>query len=276
MSVEIESRRYELDPKSLSYIPAPPKPRWFDEELARLLPRTIVGEPFLQMVWGMDATTFRNGNPKDTKYIAAHEKITTRKFRRLDTVAGAFEYFDTRKEAADAVNIRLGDIQYKNSKEIRHWGPPRWILEGWLAPERFGTPKLWQRNRYADVKDLWGNTIKLDCNGPFPSRGQYRSIWRVEATDGGFRDLDRGVMTEIERLVHEHKEAVSTENAHSDRQQVANEVARLVAQSEAEEARIEEEFMEDHLGPSRYRLIEGNAFAGYGGSAAQQSRALRP
>src|SRR6266568_1452779 len=118
--------RYDLDVRKLEYIPAPPKPEWFDEELGRLMPRNDLGESFLKMEWGMDAAIFRNGDPKAPLKIAAHEKIVKRKWRRLDPIEGKFEYFDTRDDALNAVNIRLlATLDYRNIREVRLWGPPR-------------------------------------------------------------------------------------------------------------------------------------------------------
>lgn len=269
--------KYNLDVKQLKRIPAPPKPPWFDAELAKLMPLNPFGESYLRVEWGMDAVQFRNGNPRAPLVIAAHEKTVKRRFRRLDPIAGAFEYFTTREEAVKAVNIRLlPTIDYMDFPEVTLYGPPRWLLTGWLAPERFGTPELWERNRYANVTLRHGKKIRLDCNGPFPDRGQWRHIWTVEGPEGEFRDLDESVMKEIRLRVLKHKRAVAAENDHTNAQELRDEVASLIAAQAAEQRRIEEEFLEDHLGPSRYRLIEGNAWSGYAGSADAQARSLKP
>lgn len=270
-AVTTRASLYTLDVTKLEYIPPPPKPTWFDEELKRLMPLNPMGESFLKLEWGMDAVCFRNGDPNAIKYIAAHEKLVVRRYRRLDPIAGKFEYFNTREEAVNAVNIRLlPTIDYKNFNSVKHWGPPRWILSGWLPAERFGTAEMWQLNRHATVKLRGGHIVKLDALGPYPSRGQYRSVWTIEGPENTFRDLDRGVMTEIERLVSEHKKAASSENGYADGQQIRDFIAERFRLECEEQARVEEEFLEDHLGPSRYRLIEGNAWSGYTGGATWQ------
>src|SRR5258708_2763629 len=102
------SERYRLDIQNPEQIPAPPVPDWFRSALTFLLPRNPFGESQLIIGWGMDLTCFRNGNPRDAKYIAMHEKIVKRRFRRLDVVEGKYEYFDTRDDAFNALNINLG------------------------------------------------------------------------------------------------------------------------------------------------------------------------
>ena len=64
-------------------------------------------------------------------------------------------------------------------------------------------------------------------------------------------------------------------NDHSDRQELRNLIAQERAKEAAEEKLIEDELMDEVIGPSAYRLIEGNAFAGALGTAAQQARSVR-
>lgn len=254
------SDRYQLDPEKPEYIPAPPIPRWFQEELERLLPRNLFGDPALRAVWMMDAKCFRNGNPEDIKYIALHEKIVTRKWRRLDPVEGKFEYFNTRDEAVKAVNIRLlPTLEYKVLRENRHWGVPRWQIELWLQIK--DSAAGWERNRYRRVRDRQGNFFTLDTIGPYPTRGQYRGVMTVENVDGSYRGLDRPLIEEIRALLRTNEEA--THNDYTNARELSEQYAEAAATEAALEHRIEEEFMEDHLGPSKYRLIEGNKFKGF-------------
>jgi hypothetical protein len=256
-----QTKRYELDVRNLEYLAPPIVPDWFEHELTQLLPLNPFGEPQLIVVWGMDARCFRNDNPAATKYVAAHEKIVTRKFRRLDGIEGVYEYFDTREEARKALNIRLLDtIEFKNTREVRVWGPPRWIIEQWFSPEKIDKPQVWNRNRYAEVEDRQGKTIRFDALGPYPSRGQYRESLVVQDAEGGFRDLDRGVMTELRRRVKERE--IYSWNDHTNAQEIRDQLAADAAAVAREEKQIEDDFIDD-LGPSKYRIIEGNAFSGY-------------
>jgi hypothetical protein len=268
-----ETPRYELDVLHPEHIPAPPIPNWFAEELAQLLPRNPFGEPQLRAVWGMDARCFRNGDPEAIKYIAYYQLIRNRKWRRLDPIAGAYEYFDTREEAAKALNPRLAPVfEYRVTREVKIWGPPRWHIEQWFPPERIDTPQNWEHNRIGRYRNRKGEQITFDALGPHPSRGQYRECLVVEGSNGEYRELDRLLMTELRQMVHARQ--IYSYNDHTNAQEVRDVVADLRAQEAASQRRIEEEF-EDYVGPSGYRLIEGNAFSGFGGTVASQSRALK-
>ncbi len=266
--------RYVLDPKNPEYIPAPPIPQWFKEELSNLLAPNPFGEPQLRAAWGMDARAFRNENPDAIKYIALHHLIRTRKFRRLDPIAGRYEYFDKRDEAVNALNIRLAPtIEYKVEREVRIFGPPRWIIEQWYPPERIDSKKNWERNRMGEYTSRRGEHVRFDALGPYPTRGQYREHMMVEDAEGNFRDLDRGVITLLRAQIVAR--SLYNHNAYTDLQEIKDLRAAKAAEVAEEEKRIEDEFIDGHLGPSAYRLIEGNAFAGYAGTAAQQAAALK-
>lgn len=263
--------RYELDIKNLEKFPAPPIPDWFARDLAGLLPLNPYNEPQLIVGWGPDLTCFRNGNPKAIKYIAIHELIKTAKWRRLDPIAGAYEYFDTRHEAVNALNIRLlPQREFRITRSVRLWGPPRFIVEQWMPPERLDNPRSWERNRYASYLNRRGEKIgPFDALGPYPSRGQYREVFTVEDADGGFRGLDQLVMSDIRRRVKERE--IYGYNDYTDEQEILNANSAADSALALEEAEIEDEFMQS-IGPSKYRLVEGNAFVGSGGNAAAQAR----
>jgi hypothetical protein len=267
--------RYELNIAKLEKDPAPPIPDWFRRELERLLPLNPYGEPQLTVGWGGDLTCFRNDDPRAIKYIAVHELIKTTKWRRLDPIAAAYEYFDTRQEAVDALNIRLlPHLEYKVARSVRLWGPPRFIVEQWMPPERIDSQRNWERNRLASYLNRRGEKISFDALGAYPTRGQYREVFMVEDAEGGYRELDNSVMSEIRRRVHERE--IYGYNDHTDAHEIREMLAEDQAATATEEAQIEDEFIHGHLGASKYRLVEGNAFLGGGGNSASQARALKP
>lgn len=51
-----------------TYIPAPPIPRWFARRLMHIGGKNPFGEPNYRVIWAMDATMFRNGNPDARAY----------------------------------------------------------------------------------------------------------------------------------------------------------------------------------------------------------------
>lgn len=265
--------RYELDLQNPEKIPAPQLNIHIKGEIEKLLPRNCFGEPQLTVEWGMDATTFRNDDPKATKYVALHHVIKTTKWRRLDPVAGKYEYFDTRDQAVNALNIRLlPNLERKTTKEIRIFGPPRWHVVQWFPAAKVDSKENWKRNRQGSYYNKKGELVKFDALGPYPTRGQYREVFVVEGLEGEFCDLDYGVVTKLQAMLAERE--IYNHNAYSDAQAIRTTVAEEHAKVALEEKRIEEEF-EAEVGVSRYRLIEGNAFAGAGGTAAQAAGALK-
>jgi hypothetical protein len=265
--------RYELDPKNPEKIPAPQLNIHIKGEIEKLLPLNCFGEPQLTVEWGMDATTFRNGDPKATKYVALHHVIKTTVWRRLDPIEGKYEYFDTRDAAVNAINIRLlPHLERKTTKEIRIFGPPRWFVAQWFPAEMIDSKRNWERNRIGSYTNKKRELVTFDALGPYPSRGQYREVMMVEGLEGEFRDLDAAVVFELRRRLAERE--LLNHNDFTDAQQIRDAVAEERAKEAMREKLIEEEF-EAEVGVSRYRLIEGNAFAGAGGTAAQAAAALK-
>jgi len=267
--------RYELDPLHPEVIPAPQMGNHIAREIEELMPKNPFGEPQLVCEWGMTARCFRNGDPKATKYVALHHLVKTTTWRRLDPIAGAYEYFDTRDEAVNALNIRLlPHLEHKTTRQVRIYGPPRWFVAQWYPAERLtSSKKSWESIRVGRFFNRKGEEVVFDALGPYPARGQYREVMQVEDAQGGFRDLDAGLVHELRRRLSERE--VYNHNEHSDSQAVRDTIAAEHAKIALEEKLIEDEF-EAEVGVSRYRLIEGNAWSGAGGSVAQQGAALKP
>jgi hypothetical protein len=264
--------RYELDPQHPEMIPAPQMGSHIAKEIEGLLPRNLFGEPQLICEWGMSATCWRNEDPKAIKYVALHHVVKTTTWRRLDPIAGEYETFATRKEAVEALNIRLlPHLEHKTTRQTIIYGPPRWFVSQWFPAEKIDTRKNWDRNRYQTYKNRRGEQVKLDALGPYPARGQYREVFMVEGLEGEFRDLDAGVLFEIRRRLAERE--LYDHNQHSDGQAIRDTIAEEQAKVALTEKLIEDEF-EAEIGVSRYRLIEGNAWSGYGGTQAQAAGAL--
>lgn len=264
--------RYELDPEHPEIIPAPTMGSNFAKEIEGLLPKNLFGLPQLICEWGMSATTWRNEDPNAIKYVALHHVVKTTRWRRLDPIAGSYEYFDTRREAVDAINIRLlPHLEHKTTRQTVIYGPPRWYVSQWFPCEKIDSLKNWERNRIGHYKNRKGEDVIFDALGPYPARGQYREVFMVEGPDGEFRDLDAGVVKRLQMMLSTRE--VYDHNQHSDGQAIRETVAEAAAVVAIEEKLIEDEF-EDEVGVSRYRLIEGNAWSGYGGTQAQAASAL--
>lgn len=60
------------------------------------------------------------------------------------------------------------------------FGPGCWLLEGWRAPEFFGTPEDWEDARWG-----WEDGKKVDFLRDYPSRGEYWMIRPIVVLDHG-------------------------------------------------------------------------------------------
>jgi hypothetical protein len=251
------SDRYKLDIQNPERIPAPPVPKWFTRDLGAALPRNPFGEPQLIVGWGMEITTFRNGNPFDAKYIAMHERIVKRIFRRLDVVEGRYEYFQTRDDAANAVNINLGVhpktgqpvIDYKEIKGVRHWGPPVFVVEQWHPPERIDPPHVWARNRHEEIQGRSGQKVRVDVLGPYPSRGQYRELIQIADVDSDF--LWEMAIADIRRRIKERE--IRSFNDYTAAQEMRDFYTAEAQKQEKIDTLIDDS-LDDFASTSKYRM----------------------
>ena len=76
----------------------------------------------------------------------------------------------------------------------------RWIVEQWLAPEKFGSPQSW----FAATKE-WKGEGNLAQLGPYPARGRYTMLSILNDSQGRFIQLTPTVLEEIIGLLIEKK-----------------------------------------------------------------------
>ena len=120
-----------------------------------------------------------------------------------------------------------------NAAALKYPGPflNRWILEKWLEPEFFGTPRRWNERRYGKTTD--GQNV--DLLGEFPRRGMYGMIMPLTSSDGSFIPLGSDVLLFIDWMAAEFKSR--TMNVYSD----AKLYARLQEQMAEREANLQAE-----------------------------------
>ena len=132
-------------------------PAWAEEYLTRVGGLNRFGEPNLRVVWSNS---------------------------RLGFVGGKFE---ERDEEGALIREKFAlDFMPKYPIE------DRWIVEQWLAPEKFGTPQSWM----AATKDYVGEG-NIPQLGPYPSRGEYQLSCVLETTDGQFLQLQRWILEDF-------------------------------------------------------------------------------
>lgn len=62
----------------------------------------------------------------------------------------------------------------------------RWVIEKWCPPEFFGPPEMWAQVTQEFSKQH--NMAHLEL-GPYPSEGDYVSIWTCSDNDGSYLEL---------------------------------------------------------------------------------------
>lgn len=122
-----------------------------------------------------------------------------------------------------------------NPKALKYPGPylNRFILEKWLPPEFFGSPKQWNERRYQKTAD--GG--KVDLLGEYPRQGHYGMVMPLTSADGGFIPLGNEVLTFIDWMQADFKSR--TLNVYSDaklyarlQEQMAEQEAAMTAEAE--------------------------------------------
>ena len=147
-------------------------PKWAVEILHHAGGVNIFGEDCYRLVWGYNRLSWKGGLWEDREYPS---------MRLLR------EQFDLR------------------------WVPKyikrdRWHLEVWNPPANYGTPEVWnEQTRIYDPR--YGATSSLLALGPYPSRGEYESIWVIENQRGGFKQITRPVVEFVAGIVTAHRQA---------------------------------------------------------------------
>lgn len=121
-----------------TYSPAPAIPKWFRKALVRKGGMNPHGEPNFQLVWGMDARQFSNGNPSAIKYVNPHDVELGWACFVLERWAPP-EFFNEEEWNRLRFSTELVDGKY-----VDHLGPWRrrgsWIMCAPLATEKDNLP----------------------------------------------------------------------------------------------------------------------------------------
>lgn len=120
------------------------------------------GEPNYRAVWGWNRLAWIGG-----------------KFEEHDPSTGAF--------LREVVELR---------QEPKYPAVNRWHIERWVAPEAYGSPRLW----YAQTVER-ENGVSIPALGPYPSRGEYEHCFTLEGPSGEFLQLTPTAAEHIARAI---------------------------------------------------------------------------
>jgi hypothetical protein len=110
-------------------------------------------------------------------------------WNRLAWIGGKFEEHDpsTGTFLREVVELR---------QEPKYPAVNRWHIERWVAPEAYGSPRLW----YAQTIER-ENGISIPALGPYPSRGEYEHCFTLEGPRGEFVQLTPAAAEHIARAI---------------------------------------------------------------------------
>lgn len=208
-------------------VPLPPKPEWFERELAKIATRN--GKPVFKIVDGQREMRWRNGK-MDVKHLLQHDNVPAyvpvvrQIFRRMDTATWKPKYY-TSKEAAEAdpQESLEKEITWTNVVSTRAVGRACWVIEVYVDPDELGGPLAWELHRYADL-EKHGVVQKVDILGPFPKDGMYMYCFSVVDSEGNaispnertleeckkrWRQIEKGSDPSLEEsiMLHDEREA---------------------------------------------------------------------
>jgi hypothetical protein len=131
-------------------------PEWAEQYMARIGGKNRFGEPNLRIAWSNSC---------------------------LGWIGGKFE----ERDAESNLIREVFKLEWMPKYPIEN----RWLIEQWIAPEKFGTPESWM----AKTKDYTeeGNIPQL---GPFPFRGRYQLCCVLEE-NGQFLQLTYDVLEDV-------------------------------------------------------------------------------
>jgi hypothetical protein len=146
-------------------------PRWAEELVTQAGGKNIFGLPWYRLVWGHSRLAFNCGLWED-------RDASMRLIRAV---------FEVRKVPKYPAKL------------------DRWHLEVWLPPWKYGTPESWEQEQKLFHPN--SKMISLLNQGPYPSRGDYESLFVIETRAGGFKQLTRPVVSLVCDIVSAHRKA---------------------------------------------------------------------
>jgi hypothetical protein len=233
----------------------------FERKLRELGGTHLNGRQKLRLQWAPDHYRVQLGRPRlyyvDTR-IPTRRKIS-RIYYQVKNITDPF---------APWITVEPNDLgkypgeaflhQVHHDREIVTIARNQWVIEQYFPPERLGdTPETWDERRYRFFTPPETNLPEFgDCDGPFPSEGEYRAVLILEGKkEYSYRppcQIDLDVVAEALNIREGYRRTVSAEK------EVANRYAEL---EEQDRKRLEEldALLTDELKPYD-RAAEGNAF----------------
>jgi hypothetical protein len=142
-------------------------PGYVAERLTAAGGRNRFGEPNFRVVWG---------------------------WSRLNLIGGEWPVQTSDGAATEHAYRWVPKYPFKN----------RWIVEGWVAPEKYGDPWAWSNN---PIKDEFGKVTTLERElGPYPWRGEYEDTFVLETPNGQFLQLTPTVVEYLASAIRKSRE----------------------------------------------------------------------
>jgi len=132
-------------------------PKDLQDRLTRLGGRNIYGDPNFRVVWG---------------------------WKRKTLIGGAHARFD---ENGEQIGTEVGVLLLQ-----KYYPHSRWYVEAWYPAFHYGTPATWAE-KFTEVID----GRKVETLGPYPERGEYEYLARIQSSDGEYIGLTPTVCDKI-------------------------------------------------------------------------------
>lgn len=112
---------------------------------------------------------------------------------RLDWIGGRWQDFDDNGTLVrQAIEVR----------RVPKYAVDRWILERWVPAETYGPPALWEMQTF-ETHD--GHIVP--ALGPYPSRGEYEEVFRLETLTGQFCPLTSEIVRMFVKCLESSRQA---------------------------------------------------------------------
>lgn len=145
-----------------------------------------------------------------------------------------------------------GSFEVGQRLEPKHLPENRWYVEAWYPAEMYGTPRSWKMAYETTV-----NGHKVEQLGPYPARGEYEYLTRIQTSDGKYAALTPTTIETIVNLVRRNQEM-----RHADKRarQFANHERKLKDDDARDDAILNDM-------PGTYKKPRVVVPANYGGSS---------
>jgi hypothetical protein len=123
---------------------------------------------------------------------------------RLSWSDSLFDWIGGKWEDRNAAGELVREVKELRWAVKYPWLAHRWIVEKWVAPEKFGTPETWNRQTRE-----WGEEGNIPQLGPYPDRGRYLFCCVLDI-NGRFVQLTPSILDDvIYAAIHKQKHVAS-------------------------------------------------------------------